>query len=185
MFNFKTTTIMATSNFYNENASRIFASECEEEFDYEDLVSNLEYTLSELDESFSSGKAGDYIDDNSKILDYSLNKSFDYKDGTSVEVVIHPVIRSGYYSGVNLDWLFEFYIDGSEVEDDDCIKDYLVNFEGYAPSHAAKVAPSRFRRLEKIKNKLTEQLEKIYTDYTTPLNVVARFSNGETLYEKA
>jgi hypothetical protein len=100
-------------------------------------------------------------------------------------VVIHPVIRSGYYSGVNLDWIYEFYIDGSEVETDDCIKDYLVHFEGYSPSHASVVAPSRFRRLEKIKDKLTEKLEKIYSLYTTPLVVSARFSNGETLYEKA
>tara|TARA_R110000796_G_scaffold159388_3_gene276186 strand:- start:11437 stop:11967 length:531 start_codon:yes stop_codon:yes gene_type:complete len=176
---------MATSNFYNKNASRIFATETEGEFDYEDLVSNINYELRDLENSFSSGKAGDWIDNNSKVLDFSLNKSFDYKDGTSLECVIHPIIRSGYYSGVNLDWDFEFYIDGSEVEDDDCIKDYLIHFEGYAPSHASTVSGSRFRRLEKLRDILTEQLEKIFTDFTTPLVVTARFSNGETLYATA
>lgn len=176
---------MATSNFYNENASRIFAAECAEEFDYEDLVSNLEYALRELDESFSSGRAGDYIDNSSKILDFSLNDTFDYVDGTSIEVVIHPVIRSGYYSGVNLDYIFDYFIDGSEVESDDCIKDYLVDFEGYSELKALKTSVSRFKRLDKIKEKLAAKLEKIYADYTTPLVVAARFSNGETIYEKA
>ena len=120
---------MATSNFYNENASAIFAAEIEEEFDYDDLVSNLEYALRELDESWSSGKAGDWIDNDSKILEFSLSDTFGYKDGTTLEVIIHPVIRSGYYSGVNLDWIYEFYIDGSEVEDDDCIKGEYRSFD--------------------------------------------------------
>ena len=33
---------MATSNFHNVNASNIFAVELQDEFDYEDLVCNLE-----------------------------------------------------------------------------------------------------------------------------------------------
>jgi len=174
---------MATSNFYNENASRIFAAEIEEEWDYTDLIEGLEYRLDELEESFCSGRAGNWIENNSKVLDYSLNKSFDYKDGTSVECVIHPIIRSGYYSGANLDWVYEFYIDGSEVETPQDIKDYLIDFENYSLCKAHKVSESRFRRLENIKEFLTQKLEKIYADYTTPLIVVARFSNGETLYE--
>jgi hypothetical protein len=176
---------MATSNFYYENSSRIFAAEIQEEFDYEDLKSDLEYTIKTLDESWSSSRAGDWVDDTSRILDYSLSETFDYVDDTSLEVVIHPVIRSGYYSGVNLDWVYEFYIDGHEVEDDVCIEDYLIDYVDYSPSKASKVAPSRFRRLEKIKEKLATKLEKIYSDYTTPLVVKARFSNGETWYQAA
>ena len=33
---------MATSNFHNVNASHIFAVQLEDEWDYQDLVSNLE-----------------------------------------------------------------------------------------------------------------------------------------------
>ena len=39
--------------------------------------------------------------------------------------------------------------------------------------------------LDKIKEKLTDKLENIYLDYTTPLVVTARFSNGETMYAEA
>ncbi len=40
---------MSTPNFYNKNASRIFANECEEEWDYEDLKSNLNSELAKLE----------------------------------------------------------------------------------------------------------------------------------------
>tara|TARA_R100000697_G_C5450431_1_gene197402 strand:+ start:213 stop:749 length:537 start_codon:yes stop_codon:yes gene_type:complete len=177
---------MATGNFYNENASRIFASACEDEFDYEDLIDNVEYAIKELGKlSWSSGKAGKYIDNSSKILEYSLSDSFAYADGTSIECVIHPVVRSGYYSGVNLDWICEYYIDGHEVESDDCIKEHLTWYEGYTELKALKTSVTRFKRLDKIKEKLTDKLEKIYRDYTTPLVVTARFSNGETMYAEA
>lgn len=177
---------MATGNFYNENASRIFASACEEEFDYEDLISNVEYGIKALDKlSFNSGKAGEYLDDSSKILEYSLSDTFDYADGTSIECVIHPVARSGYYSGVNLDWICEYYIDGHEVVSDECIKDHLTYYEDYTELKALKTSVARFKRLDKIKEKLTDKLENIYLDYTTPLVVTARFSNGETMYAEA
>jgi hypothetical protein len=176
---------MATSNFYNENASRIFAAELEEEFDYDDLISNLEYAIRDNSNSFSSGRSGEYLNNNSKILDFSLSNDFNYVDNISVEVVVHPVIRSGYYSGANLDWVFDFFIDGCDIEDETDIANYLMKYEDYSESKATALGESRFKRLEILKNSLTNQLEKIYADYTTPLVVTARFSNGETLYEKA
>ena len=48
-----------------------------------------------------------------------------------------------------------------------------------------KTSVARFKRLDKIKEKLTDKLENIYLDYTTPLVVTARFSNGETMYAEA
>lgn len=172
---------MATSNFYNENASRIFASEVQEDYKYDDLKSNIEYELKSLEESFSSSQTNiDY-----EILDYSLRKSFYYKDGTSIEAIIRPIIRSGYYSGVNLDWIYELKFDSSEIETEDDIKDDLIYYSDYKEGKARKVSIARFKKLNKYKDYLVEKLEKIYSDYTTPLKVSARFSNGETLYEKA
>ena len=39
---------MSTSNFHNVNASRIFACELADEFDYDDLVENLQADLADL-----------------------------------------------------------------------------------------------------------------------------------------
>jgi len=38
---------MATSNFHNVNASSIFAVDLQDEFDYQDLIDNVKYSLKE------------------------------------------------------------------------------------------------------------------------------------------
>lgn len=40
---------MSTPNFANRNASKIFASECQEEFDYDDLIGNVRCELKGAD----------------------------------------------------------------------------------------------------------------------------------------
>jgi len=47
---------MATSNFHNVNASAIFAVRLENEYDYEDLVCNLESELSNNPDYVDYGK---------------------------------------------------------------------------------------------------------------------------------
>jgi hypothetical protein len=39
--------------------------------------------------------------------------------------------------------------------------------------------------VKKIIDSFVEYIENIYAIYSEPLNVVGRFSNGETIYEKA
>jgi hypothetical protein len=78
-----------------------------------------------------------------------------------VEVYVTPVIRSGYYEGCNLDWDVRYYVNG--YEDELYCENTSVQF---------------------ILNEYVEFIEKIYTQYSEPLGVTARFSNGETIYHK-
>ena len=108
---------MATSNFHNENASAIFAVQLEHEFDYDDLVENLKSELNNDPDYVDYGKT-----DKNELRSFpsrtlgSIRKYVEYKD-FYVEVCVTPVIRSGYYSGVNLDWNVDYLINGDASYD--------------------------------------------------------------------
>ena len=174
---------MATSNFHNVNASAIFAVPLENEYDYEDLVCNLESEL---------GNNPDYVDygktDKNELRSFpsrtlgSIRKYHQYKD-FYVEVCVTPVIRSGYYSGVNLDWNVDYAINGDIYDIDE-----LENGIGYntaLPISKIKVYSSLAeKKAEKLKNQMVEKLESLYNDYSEKYGVTAVFSNGETIYHK-
>jgi hypothetical protein len=174
---------MATSNFHNVNASAIFAVPLENEYDYEDLVCNLESEL---------GNNPDYVDygktDKNELRSFpsrtlgSIRKYHQYKD-FYVEVCVTPVIRSGYYSGVNLDWNVDYAINGDIYDIDE-----LENGIGYntaLPISKIKVYSSLAeKKAEKLKNDIVEKLEALYNNYSDRYGVTAVFSNGETIYHK-
>jgi hypothetical protein len=150
---------MATSNFHNVNATHIFAVELENEFDYEDLVYNLESEFNNHSDFSDYGKS----DPNglrsfpSKSLG-SFGNSVTIEDD-EVEIFVTPVIRSGYYEGCNLDWYVRYYVNGYE--------DYTYK------SHP---------RIQTLVEVYTNFIENVYEQYSQPLGVTARFSNGETIY---
>jgi hypothetical protein len=174
---------MATSNFHNVNASAIFAVPLENEYDYDDLVENL---TSELNND------ADYVDygktDKHELRSFpsrtlgSIRKYHQYKD-FYVEVCVTPVIRSGYYSGVNLDWNVDYAINGDIYDIDE-----LENGIGYntaLPISKIKVYSSLAeKKAEKLKNDIVEKLEALYNNYSDRYGVTAVFSNGETIYHK-
>ena len=152
---------MATSNFHNVNASRIFAVELENDFDYEDLVDNLESEFNIHNDYSDYGKT-----DPNELRSYSSRSLGSFSDSLTigddeVELYITPVIRSGYYEGVNLDWHIRLYVNG--YEDDTYADDANVL---------------------RISNEYIDFIETIYSQYSEPLGVTARFSNGETIYHK-
>lgn len=151
---------MATSNFHNVNASSIFACELENEFDYEDLYDNVRYAMKILPE-FESNTKSDPNELRSfpsrSIGALSAYVTDDVESG--IDVIVTAVTRAGYYEGCNLDWHCEFVEWGENVE-------HLIP------------------NAEKVKEELVEKLESIFREFSTPLGVVARFSNGETIYEK-
>ena len=174
---------MATSNFHNVNASAIFAVPLEHEFDYEDLVCTLESELSNNPDYVDYGKT-----DKNELRSFpsrtlgSIRKYHQYKD-FYVEVCVTPVIRSGYYSGVNLDWNVDYTINGDIYDIDE-----LENGIGYntaLPISKIKVYSSLAeKKAEKLKNDIVEKLEAIYNNYSDRYGVTAVFSNGETIYHK-
>jgi hypothetical protein len=76
-----------------------------------------------------------------------------------VEVYVTPVIRSGYYEGVNLDWHVRYYVNGSEDE----------TYESHP-------------NIQTLVDVYVNFIENVYEQYSQPLGVTARFSNGETIY---
>jgi hypothetical protein len=152
---------MATSNFHNVNATHIFAVQLEDEWAYEDLVYNLESEFNIHNDYSDYGKT-----DPDELRSYPSRSLGSFSDSLTigddeVEIYITPVIRSGYYEGCNLDWHIRLYVNG--YEDDTYADDANVL---------------------RISNEYIEFIENIYSQYSEPLGVTARFSNGETIYHK-
>jgi hypothetical protein len=152
---------MATSNFHNVNATHIFAVQLEDEWAYEDLVYNLESEFNIHNDYSDYGKS-----DPDELRSFPSRSLGSFSDSLTigddeVEIYITPVIRSGYYEGCNLDWHIRLYVNG--YEDDTYADDANVL---------------------RISNEYIEFIENIYSQYSEPLGVTARFSNGETIYHK-
>ena len=173
---------MSTSNFHNVNANRIFACEIEEDFDYDDLVSNLKSEFSKLHECSEDKDPHELRSYSSNVIT-AIYKTKSYKDFT-VEVKVNVVIRNGYYSGVNLDWFTTTELFGQET-DVEYFADELEYQLSTSRKNAERIAKYAEKWAEKAKEGLIQEVETIFEQYSTPLVVVARFSNGETVYEKA
>jgi hypothetical protein len=150
---------MSTPNFYNRNASKIFASECGDRFELDDIIGNV---ISEL-------KGTREVDR------WDGDRNYEAKTFGEVEIeknkwriIIGLDIRSGYYSGVNLDW---------HVEAEDLTTGDVDEWE-----EGATFLPAY---MEAIIRRKIKQIEKVYAIYTTPLICRGIFSNGEAVYEKA
>lgn len=184
---------MGTSNFYNRNASKIFAisgtfeneeGETEiDEFIYDDTKGNIQSELKDFTSCDKWESNGLRSYDGTIFAEKTEWKTF---AGAEFGVKIQCIARSGYYDGANFDWEVTFEDAGGndfdEVDESD-IKDIL---EYYADSPKVKgiVAPHVAKWLEKTKTELVEKVEKVYEMYTDKLVVTARFSNGETMYAK-
>lgn len=150
---------MSTPNFYKRNASKYFASECEEEYDYEDLIENVR---SELKKAEPVEK---YERDGLRSYGGSIFAEITKTIG-KWEITIGLIARSGYYAGVNLDW----QIDILDLNTDD-------NFE-HGEDKISNTA-------ENYIQKQIEKIESIFEQFTTPLICLGVFSNGEAIYKRA
>jgi hypothetical protein len=149
---------MATSNFHNVNASNIFAVELQDEFDYQDLIDNVKYSLKETGffNILTKSDPNELRSFPSKSIG-SLDNYVEDTEGNGIYVNVTAVVRSGYYEGVNLDWHCHF-------------EEYGENVEHLLPAAEAE------------KNRLVEMVEYVFSEFSTPLGVTAQFSNGETIY---
>lgn len=174
---------MSTANFHNVNASCVFSYELEDEFDYDDLIANLETEL--------AGIACDYHFDGSdpyQLRSYpsraigGIGRSR-YYDGIEIAVELTVIVRAGYYSSCNLDWYSGYSIAGDETEERDFTE--LFKEAGCSPKMAAYLAQLAEKWAAGTATEMIAAIETIFRKYSQPLNVVGRFSNGETFYEKA
>lgn len=182
---------MATANFYNKNASNIYAILPENEYDnsiYDDVKDNISNDLVA------------YTKNSEAYLVYSNNY---YEDASLIEVVsitneiagiplfvdIEILMRSGYYKGANLDYEIKYSV--GNVEFDDLSEAFQAYFDVAAwdfdmNKGLAKIqAKNAAKRLEAMSNELVENVEKILKENCTHiLQVSMRFSNGETWYSE-
>lgn len=189
---------MATSNFYNVNASKVFAVLTEDEFDYEDAVNNVKAELEKLNEAegvyvyLGSGKdVNDNRNFSSEVLG-TVNFSNDFKveneDPIIAEFNIVCVIRSGYYQHANLDWNIEFVLNDRTFDEFDdfhsVFKELIYDYYDL-DDETTETLYSEISSEIKIKSEgIIDQIEGIYKSCSTSLSVAARFSNGETWYSE-
>ena len=189
---------MATGNFYNKNAKNIYAILQENEYD-DFIYKDVKYNISNDLEAYA--KNSEAYTKNSEA--YSVHSNNYYEDASLIEVVsitddiagiplfidIEILMRSGYYTGANLDYEIKYSVGNVEIDDlseafqafyDIATWDYDMN-KGLAKIQAKNAA----KRLEAMSNELVENVEKILKENCTHiLQVSERFSNGETWYSE-
>lgn len=173
---------MGTSNFHNVNSGRIYSVELQEDWEYDDLKLNLKTELKEhtTDDpyelrSFPSQVIG------------CLDKQKTFGD-LDIDLSIYCVIRSGYYEGLNLDWFMKLDIGNTSYIDEIPEKHHLIDdlryFNDWNKGLSTIQSENVLKWIKTTKEELITKMEKIYEENSTPLKVVAQFSNGETIYEK-
>ena len=176
---------MGTSNFHNVNAGKIFTNECEEEWDYDYLKSNI---CSELENSKYHFRK-DYGTDSHELRSYPshvlgtiFSETKNYKDFT-VEVSLIVVVRSGYYSGCNLDYDWEYIVNGETTDELD-FADIIEYQASYKRDNAKRYAKFAEQWAKSTLETMRIDLETIFEMYSDKYEVAAQFSNGETIYTK-
>ena len=100
-----------------------------------------------------------------------------------IEVGIIGQIVSAYYEGASLDFVVEF--NGEEYINDKPDFEWLFEYQSEM-NKGLQVLQNKnaVKCAEKTKTELIELIEEVFTKVSEPLNVVASFSNGETIYQK-
>jgi hypothetical protein len=199
---------MATNNFYNKNASAIFAvlmnyeqpildddgNETDdtehvspESWEYDDLILELQ---SAMQTKFGRDYVKGGQDDRDRnfygtaIGRYLLDKTY---MGVTIEIELTAMIRSGYYEGANLDWDITLHVDGYSHDD---VPDALAEWEYQAEKeYNAGLVKANLRHVklwtEKTCEAMRDSLEEIFAEYSdVKLRKVGQFSNGEAVYER-
>ena len=155
-----------------------------ERYEYEDFKEYLRETAQEeakelktiwYKEESGSDNNRNYCATN--LFSYSTSKMF---GDIEIEVGIIGQIVSAYYEGASLDFVVEF--NGEENEE----LDFYWDFDNSNMNRGLQVLQNRnaVKWAEKTKTELIELIEEVFTKVSEPLNVVASFSNGETIYQK-
>ena len=152
-----------------------------ERYEYEDFKEYLRETAKESKKQFlyleEEGSDNDRNYCATNLFSYSTSKMF---GDIEIEVSIIGQIVSAYYEGASLDFVVEF--NGEENEE----LDFYWDFDNSDMNKGLQVLQNRnaIKWAEKTKTELIELIEEVFTKVSMPLNVVASFSNGETIYQK-
>ena len=194
---------MGTSNFYNKNASKIWSvetsyydEETNEEIEYETIWEDTRTNVSSSLEKIANQKGRTYYKDSSLDVDQlysfpstSIGSYSKYFHFCNIEfgVILIPHTTSGYYEGFNLD--FDINLSASGLgEKYDNLKDFLLDTKQFLleDNKGLRINLGNLqRRLEALLSEMIDEVESVYGMYSTSLEEIAKFSNGETIYKTA
>lgn len=100
-----------------------------------------------------------------------------------VHISYYTVMRAGYHAGAMLDVTWRFDICGrsySEMPTVEWLKEDIA--EGWIDDEYIPNPEYVIKHLHRKVDKIKEKIEEVYERHSTTLQVVARFSNGETFY---
>ena len=152
-----------------------------ESYEYDEFKEYLRETAQENKKQFlyleEEGSDNDRNYCATNLFSYSTSKMF---GDIEIEVRIIGQIVLAYYEGASLDFVVEF--NGEENEE----LDFYWDFDNSNMNRGLQVLQNRnaVKWAEKTKTELIELIEEVFTKVSQPLNVVANFSNGETIYQK-
>lgn len=193
---------MATANFWTFDANSIYAISSNDldemdrddfSFHIQDVIDNIKDGLGKLNnktinvyEPYDKYNGLPRNFEGYKIV--TISSSRDYGD-LSVEFEIDVVVGSGYYSGVNFDYITKLFIEEYEQCDYDELDKYfdLSDYGSYSMNNGMLKIQNRnaIKWIEKNVPIIHEQIEKILKEHTThELKTAARFSNGSVLYSE-
>lgn len=163
-----------------------------EDFEYDDLISNLGYEI----ERIGGTKENEYLGDNSypiQSLGYFKDEKW-YGNDICITVKVTAVIQSAYYEGATLDWLVEIeeretwkHSTGSYY--DESLEDIMdMIFDPYYTDLNAGLCkimqPKAVSWAEQVISNIEDKLEKLYESWSShKLHCKGVFSNGEAIYE--
>jgi hypothetical protein len=183
---------MATSNFKIENVCIpvLMGYENEETGEYEqpeewecrDFIENAKYELEDKypKEFISAGKGTHWHKDDQLLGEFRWHKQ--YGESGEVSLTALLIMTTGYYQGASLDYILLTEVDGVEVGDDDVEFGYFksVRNDGLAKIHSKQAT----KWLDATKKEAHIKCLEALTLFGDEYKVVARFSNGETIYNK-
>lgn len=177
---------MGTSNFYNKNASNIYSiMDIRDRFHLDHIIEDIQNILESG--GFDTPKPELY----GNMLSYTtqrigVNSKHKLIGDAEIIVSIDALIRSGYYEGVNLDWVLNTEIYDKRLDDElqwygfsveELLGDWMN--KGMAKIHA----PTAKGFIWDSQDDLVDRLEQVYKQVSKPLTTKARFSNGNVMYE--
>ena len=169
-----------------------------EQYEYDDFKEYLrevaETKAKETDFSYDDAEGSDNGRNYCATDLFELTTSKSYGD-IEVEVKVTAQIVSAYYEGASLDYRLEIYNGGewSEVDRNFSAEDILDDL--FAPKYEnyysdmnkglrTILLPKAVSWGERVSEQMINLVEEIFTQVSKPLNVVATFSNGETVYSE-
>lgn len=152
-----------------------------DEFDYKEVLEDIQGSLSEIGYNTCTNE---WYKNDRVLAEYSENTSFGDID---IEIIVKPIIESGYHEGARLDYHTFLYIYGcgnEEIGDVEADVDYMFESSDMNKGMITIQKRNAVKWINKQLIQINEQLEKVFKMHADhELEVVATFSNGETIYK--